>query len=231
VTFDDASFQATMHHPQLARLRAMAASSACGTHGEWHAPDGVVLSWRTHTLQLLRGAKLERSYTFKEHVRDACLARMNDQEGVCIVLDRSLFVHFPSSGESYTLPLSFCPRRLFPMRHGVLITRDQHAYDGHAAGPHAYFVQSVFDTLTSWTHVDRLDGVPHVSEPFPALGEHIVHVHQDLIVTAQADALRIYTKSRRIPRRITLRRGPPRQPARAGQVHGAHAARVVEPVN
>ena len=89
-----------MHHPQLARLRAMAASSACGTHGEWHAPDGVVLSWRTHTLQLLRGAKLERSYTFKEHVRDACLARMNDQEGVCIVLDRSLFVHFPSSGES-----------------------------------------------------------------------------------------------------------------------------------
>ena len=193
MTVGDASFWATMHHTQLARLRAMAASSACGTHGEWHAPHGVVLSWRTHTLQLLCGAKIERSYTFQEHVRDACLAIMNDQEGVCIVLDRSLFVHFPSTGESYTIPLSFCPRRLFPMRHGLLITRDQHAHDGHAAGPHAYFVHSVFDTLSSWNLVDRLDDVPHTSESFPALGEQIVFVHQDLIVTARPDALRIYT--------------------------------------
>lgn len=226
-----------MHHSQLARLRAMAASSACGTHGEWHAPNGVVLSWRTHTLQLLRGAKIERSYTFKEHVRDACLACMNDQEGVCIVLDRSLFVHFPSSGESYTLPLSFCPRRLFPMRHGVLITRDQHAHDGHAAGPHAYFVQSVFDTLTSWTHVNRLDGVPHVSEPFPALGEHIVHAHQDLIVTAQADALRIYTYkvtsdptahhvATRPPKTARTRRSSARRPRRSSRRTSELARRV-----
>ena len=180
----------------------MAHSSTHVLHGQWDAPvsgalGGVSLSWHAHTLELRRGARVEHVYSFKEHVRDACTTFMNDQPALCIVLDRMLYVHMPHVGEAFTVPLTFCTARVFPLQKGILLVRDQRAHDGASAGPQAYFLQGVFDHLSSWALVESIqtDAVHGTLQSFPELGEHIVHVDplMSLIVTARADALRLYT--------------------------------------
>ncbi|KOS16503.1 negative regulator of mitosis [Malassezia pachydermatis] len=146
------------------------------------------LVWDGSVVQWWHGTTLRHTYTFAEHVRDACTAWMHVSEeqcepALCIALERMMYIHCPRLGDTYTLPLYFCAARLFPLQTGLLVVRHPQAHDGAAALPLAFYLRSVLDDWAAWTCVETivhndtrpvLQGAP---QPFPAADEYVVYAN------------------------------------------------------